>query len=310
MQFDLPTLQKCWFLTGPTACGKTAAAPVLAERINAEIVALDSMSLYRGMDVGTAKPTLAERARVPHHLIDILDPHEDYTVVEYLQSALHTCRDIVRRGRTPLFVGGAGLYLRAILRGVFDGPPADWEFRRRLEEEAAHRPPEYLHAKLQAVDPAAARRLPPQDRRRLIRALEVHHLTGRPASEQQRQFPLPPEERPQHVYWLHPPRDRLYQRINRRVEAMLVAGLVDEVRRLLAGPPLSRTAAQALGYAEMIAMLRGEGTLADAVDAIQTKTRQFAKRQHTWFRNLEECTAVAVTGDETPTELAALIQTV
>ena len=308
MQIELETLRACWFLAGPTACGKTAAGIELAERIGAEVVALDSMSLYRGMDIGTAKPTAAERARVPHHLVDILDPHEDYSVAEYLRAAHAACRDILERGRTPLFVGGSGLYLRAVLRGVFEGPSADWEFRRRLERELQESSAEALHARLRTVDPAAATRLPPRDVRRVVRALEVYHLTGRPASELQQQPALDPALRPRHVFWLSPPREWLFQRINRRVEQMIDAGLVEEVRALLAAPrPLGRTARQALGYQEMIAYLCGARSLAEAVATIQTRTRQFAKRQHTWFRNLVECHAVPISGKETAAEVAALL---
>ena len=209
-QFPLDVLRRCWFLAGPTACGKTAVGLELAERIGAEIVALDSMSLYRRMDIGTAKPSPAERARVPHHLIDILEPHEDFSVADYVSAAARACVEILSRGRTPLFVGGTGLYLRGVLRGVFTGPAANWAIRRRLEAEAEQHPPGWLHERLRAVDPAAAAALHPHDTRRLVRALEVFELTGRPLSEQQRQPPLPAADRPQHVYWLSPPRDWLY----------------------------------------------------------------------------------------------------
>lgn len=319
-EFDPELLEKYRFLAGPTGCGKSEIAVALAKRIDAEIVALDSMSLYRGMDVGTAKPSRAAQECVPHHLIDVIEPHEQFSVAQYLDAARAVCRDVVDRGRTPLFVGGTGLYLRAILRGVFEGPPADWTFRRKLEAEAASRPPGYLHHRLSEVDPASAARLHEGDTRRLIRALEVFHLTGRPLSVQQTQFPLPPERRPRRVDWLSPPRRWLYDRIDRRVEAMIDAGLVDEVRRLLAAsepdskspvgipdsqsPALSRTARQALGYKEIIAHLDGELTLDEAVALIQQRTRQFAKRQHTWFRNLPECTEVRITGAETAEELA------
>jgi tRNA dimethylallyltransferase len=308
MRFETPLLQKCWFLAGPTACGKTAVGVALAERLRAEVVALDSMSLYRGMDIGTAKPSADERARVPHHLIDVLEPHQSCSVAEYLRAAHDACRRIVDRGRTPLFVGGTGLYLRAVLRGVFEGPSADWGFRQRLEADAAGRPADWLHEQLAAVDPATARRLPPRDVRRIVRALEIHHLTGHPASELRQQLPLPPEERPRHVYWLHPPRDWLRERIDRRVDSMLAAGFVEEVRSLVSREqPLSRTAAQALGYREMIDHLEGRCTLPEAVRDIQQHTRQFAKRQHTWFRNLIECTPIAMTGPESPEELAGRI---
>jgi tRNA dimethylallyltransferase len=346
MRFDNDLLRRCWFLAGPTACGKTAVGVELAERLNAEIVSLDSMSLYRGMDIGTAKPSAVERARVPHHLVDVIEPHDEFSVADYVGAAERACREIVNRGRVPLFVGGTGLYLRAVLRGVFEGPAADWDLRRRLEQLAASDPSRsVLHERLREVDPESASRLHPQDQRRLIRALEVFELTGQPLSSQQRQTPLPRDERPPHVYWLEPPRDWLHERINRRVEAMFAAGLMAEVQRLLAAArPLSHTARQALGYKEVIDWLdqikNGSGSLPasgstpfltsgtggraasgtesitdtggtpvprtnELVVLIQTRTRQFAKRQHTWFRHLEECRAVPIDGTESAVELAA-----
>lgn len=298
-------LRSCWFLAGPTAVGKTAVGIALAERLGGEIIALDSMTLYRGMDIGTAKPTPDERARVPHHLLDVLDPHEDCSVADYIARAEAVCRDILARGRVPLFVGGTGLYLRAVLRGVFEGPPADWEFRRRLEAESREAGAESLHRRLAALDPATAARLAPADQRRVIRALEIHHRTGQPASQLQQQLPLPLTERPPHVYWLHPPRAWLHARINLRVEQMFDAGLVDEVRRLADAPQgLSRTARQALGYKELLEHLAGEHSLAATIELIQRRTRQFAKRQHTWFRNLVECREFTITGFESHAEIA------
>ncbi len=301
MMFDTSILRQCWFLAGPTACGKTSAGLLLAQTINAEIIALDSMSLYRGMDIGTAKPTREEQAMVPHHLIDILDPHEEYTVAEYLPAAEQAAIKIIERGKTPLFVGGTGLYLRSVLRGVFEGPAADWEFRNSLEAAAAEHPPGWLHNQLHQVDPVSAERLHPADTRRLIRALEIVYLTGQPASIQQQQEPLPEHERPQNVFWLHPSREDLYQRINQRVDRMMEQGLLHEVRSLLTHPQgLSRTARQALGYKEIIDHLEGRWSLSEAVEQIKTKTRQFAKRQHTWFRNLVECREVTCSGECSP----------
>ncbi|MGE3316269.1 MAG: tRNA (adenosine(37)-N6)-dimethylallyltransferase MiaA [Planctomycetaceae bacterium] len=308
MQIPVDILQACWFLAGPTACGKTATSLELAKLLGAEIVSLDSMALYRGMDIGTAKPSAAERAAVPHHLIDVIEPHQEYSLAEYVAAAASICKDILARGRVPLFVGGTGLYLRGVLRGFFDGPAADWTFRRRLEAEADEQGEEFLHESLQLVDPATARRLHPRDTRRIVRALEVFHVTGKPLSEQQKQTPLPVDLRPAHVYWLHPPRDWLYERIDRRVEQMFAAGLVDEVRALLEKPePMSRTARQGLGYKEVIDHLEGGCSLAQTIRDVQTRTRQFAKRQHTWFRNLEECREVAISGAEAPWELAKRI---
>jgi tRNA dimethylallyltransferase len=308
MRFPPELLRQCWFLAGATACGKTATGIDLARELNAEILSLDSMAIYRGMDIGTAKPTVEEQAAASHHLIDLLEPSQDFSVAEYVTAAQNRCEEIVSRGRTPLFVGGTGLYLRSLLRGVFEGPSADHAIRERLERFVEQESPEALHSQLAVVDPASAARLHPQDKRRVIRALEVFELTGRPASEQLEEGPLPESERPRHVFWLSPPRAWLHDRINRRVDLMFAAGLVDEVRRLLAATGgLGRTASQALGYKEVAAYLAGELTLAACIDRVKTRTRQFAKRQETWFRNLVEARPVPIDGGESPRELAQKI---
>jgi tRNA dimethylallyltransferase len=303
---DPADLRRCWFLAGPTASGKSAVALELAERLSAEIVALDSMTLYRGMDLGTAKPTAEERARVPHHLFDLLEPHEEFSVAAYLAAARTVTGEILARGRVPLFVGGTGLYLRSLLRGVLEGPPADTALRAELARLQDEHGAAALHARLQTVDPVAAARLPPQDVRRVTRALEVVLLTGEPLSARQTQGPSPEADRPRHVYWLDPPRPWLHARINQRVEAMFAAGLVEEVGRLVAREkPMSHTARQALGYKELLDVgPRPSNDWRDVITLIQTRTRQFAKRQTTWFRNLVECRPVTITGEESPAELA------
>lgn len=276
-------------LTGPTASGKSALALELAERLNAEIVAADSMTLYRGMDIGTAKPTAAERARVPHHLIDVLDPGESASVAWWLERAQAAVADIEARGKTALFVGGTPFYLKALLCGLFPAPPADPELRRRLEAEAETAGRGALHARLAGVDPVTARRLHVNDVRRVVRALEVWHLTGRPISAWQRQdwFDGTPRFRPGACLVVDVPRPELYERIDLRVEAMFAAGWVDEVRRLQGLPrPLSREASMALGYREIGEFLAGRRALGETVAEIQLRTRQFAKRQLTWFRAL------------------------
>lgn len=309
MKISADKLQQCWFLAGPTATGKSALSLSLAEKLDAEIVSMDSMAIYRRMDIGTAKPSEEEQRRVPHHLIDLIEPHQEFSTAEYLSAAIRVVDEILSRGRVPLFVGGTGLYLRALLRGVFEGPPADWEIRTKLMEQAAAGPPDWLHSELQKVDPVTAARLHPNDARRLIRALEVYTLTGVPPSELHQEAPLPPDKQPQHVFWLHPPRHWLHERINRRVVMMFERGLVDEVRALLDAPnPPGQTARQALGYRETIDWLEGRlGSEQETIELIQTRTRQFAKRQHTWFRNLTECREVPVTGEETSDQLQQLI---
>ena len=299
MEESLP-VENCWFLTGATAVGKTQVGLLLAEKLGAEILSLDSMAIYRGMNIRTAKPSAKEQAAVPHHLIDLVDPHEEFSTAQYLQAAATACGEILNRGHVPIFAGGTGLYLRSLLRGVFEGPPADWELRNELQQQAEEQGPTWLHQQLMAVDPVTAARLHENDQRRVIRAIEIHRLTGRPASVQQQEGPLPLEDRPQHVYWLSPPRDWLYDRINARVDSMLAAGWLAEVQRLLQLPnPPGRTARQALGYKELLDWSAGEiDSFETAVDLIKTRTRQFAKRQHTWFRNLEECHEVSIPADD------------
>ena len=290
-------------LTGATACGKTALALDLAERLGGEIVALDSMTVYRGMDIGTAKPTAAERARVPHHVIDVLDPWESLSVAWWLEKAGAVCRDITARGKRPLFVGGTPFYLKALLHGLFPGPPGDEELRRALEAEAAASGVYVLHARLAEIDTRTAARLHPNDLRRVVRALEVHALTGKPISEWQGTWDTPafaadPSAVPPPIsipaVVLELPREELYTRINERVERMVAAGWLDEVRRLLSlTHPLSREARQALGYRELLAYLDGTGPgWEETVELIRTHTRHFAKRQLTWFRHLPQLVPV------------------
>ncbi len=308
MRFPTSLLQRCWFLAGPTASGKTAVGLALAQRIGAEIVCLDSMTIYRGMDIGTAKPSPEERARVPHHLLDIRDPHEEFSTAEYMTAALDVCESIISRGQIPLFVGGTGLYLRSLLRGVFEGPAADWTLRQKLEQFADEHGAEALHARLAQVDPPTAQRLHVNDQRRVIRALEIQTLTGQPASALQQETPLPPEERPPHVYWLNPDREILRQRISQRVDAMFAAGLVREVEMLLQLPHgLGRTARQALGYREVLSHLEDGLPVRKAIEQLQTHTHQFAKRQRTWFRNLEELKAIDITGTESAVAISTRI---
>jgi tRNA dimethylallyltransferase len=271
-------------LTGPTGSGKTAVALALAPELGCEVVAMDSMTVYRGMDVGTAKPTPAERSLVRHHLVDVLDPWESANVAWWLEKAAEACADMRSRGKRPLFVGGTPFYLKALLCGLFPSPPVDPELRRELETEAERLGPEAFHATLAAVDPPAAARLHPNDVRRVVRALEVFRLTGTPISALQQTWDSPA---PVPFVVLDLPRDELYARVDRRVVAMLAAGWPDECRRLLALPRQpSKEARQALGYRELFVHLAGEADWDATVAVIQTRTRQFAKRQLTWFRGL------------------------
>jgi tRNA dimethylallyltransferase len=251
------------------------------------------MALYRGMDIGTAKPSAELRRRVPHHLIDVLDPWESASVAWWLERAAECCRDIEARGRRVLIVGGTPLYLKAILFGLFEGPPADVEVRRRLEREERTIGRAALHERLRWIDPKTAARLHANDVRRVIRALEVWELTGKPISDWQSQWPASGQFAPavpDQILWLELPRDEVYARIDARVHQMFAAGLIDEVRRLRSLPqPLSKEAAQSLGYKEVAAHLDGKATLEETILLVQTRSRQFAKRQLTWFRHLSGC---------------------
>ncbi len=297
-------LQDAWFLTGPTASGKTTVGIELARQLGAEIISLDSMALYRGMDIGTAKSTPQECQAVRHHLIDIIEPNEEFSVAQYLQAADAAARDIQLRRKQVLFVGGTALYLKVILRGLFSGPSADWKLRCELEEIARIEGPAALHRRLQEVDSTAAAKLHPNDVRRVVRALEVHQATGRPISSFQQQFDRGRPALQCRVFVLDWPRDKLDERMARRVDEMFAAGLVEEVRGLTAAGNLSRTAAQAVGYREVLEHLRGQRDLAATIALVKLRTRQFVKRQMTWFRSLSECRWVPMSGPFNPAQVA------
>jgi tRNA dimethylallyltransferase len=287
---SFPPLVDSWYLTGPTASGKTAVALELAQRLNAEIISVDSMSVYRGMDIGTAKPTAADRAVVPHHLIDIVDPCDDFSLAEFVRLAHQVAVDIRSRGRQVLLVGGTPLYLKSLLRGLYQGPPPDWEFRRAIEAEIQTHGLAALRERLEMIDPLSAQKLHPNDQRRMIRALEVYRLTGKPISHQQIHFDDVVSPAGRKVFCLAWPRVELHRRIDARVERMFQMGLVEEVRSLLDRfGHLSRTASQAVGYREVLEHLRGEYELPTTIERVKVATHQFARRQETWFRGIEEC---------------------
>ncbi len=268
-------------IVGPTASGKTDLALRVAERIGAEIVSCDSMQLYRELDVGTAKPTANERKRVRHHLVDLLAPDESYSAARYADDADRAIADIQARGKRVLIVGGTGLYLRALRFGLFAAPARDEALRRRLLDEEA-RTSGVLHLKLRAVDPRAAERIAPADLVRLVRALEVHTLTGVPISEHHARHAAAPRH-PMEVMLLDPPRERLEARIAARVDVMLAGGLVDETRRIRNKWGVAVAGLGAVGYAEVSQLL--DGTLASNAlpDAIFRATRRYSRRQRTWF---------------------------
>ena len=298
----------CWFLTGPTASGKTRIGLELAGLLDAEIVSLDSMTVYRDMDIGTAKPTPDERRRVPHHLIDMVAPSDHFSLSQYVDAAHEKIDEVRSRGRAVLFVGGTPLYLKSLLRGIYEGPPPDWQFRRQVEDEVRQVGTEALHQRLSQVDPLSAAKLHPGDLRRIIRALEVYKATGQPISHSQTQFD---EGRPADrckVFVLDWPRDGLHRRINQRVKRMFAAGLITEVKGLLDRyGRLSRTAGQAVGYGEVIRHLEDQLDLSDTISLVQTHTRQLAKRQETWFRGLSECRRLPQSDEIDPADMARRI---
>ena len=291
------------YLVGPTGAGKTAAALALAERVPLEIVSADSMQVYRGLDILSAKPTPAERARVPHHLVDVLDIGEPFSAAAFKRLADEAITDIRARKKLPLVTGGTGLYIKTLTEGLFGVLAVSSGVSQRLICEVEAEGSEALHARLVEVDPEAAARIAPNDARRIVRALEVYETTGRPISAQQTEWAQP---KPCLMLGLRRPRQDLYRRIEARVDAMFDAGAVEEVRRLVeAGIEHSRTAMQAIGVAEIIAALRGECSLDEARSRIKMATRRYAKRQLTWFRKDTRIRWYAVADDGAHVEALA-----
>ena len=272
-------------LLGPTAVGKTEIAIQLAQSLNAEIISVDSRQIYRQMDIGTAKPTLEERQAARHHLIDCVDISQAFSVADYQSLADTAIADIQNRGKQVLLIGGAGLYFRAVVDGLFEGPGADPSLRERLEQEAAQHGVDALHERLRACDPESADRIHPNNIVRVIRALEVYELTGTAMSEHQQQWHPEKQLYPFIAFCLTMPRALLYHRIEQRVDIMLANGLIAEVESLLAaGYTRDTVALQSFGYKELIAYLDGKCTYIEAILQLKQNTRRFAKRQLTWFR--------------------------
>jgi tRNA dimethylallyltransferase len=272
-------------IVGPTASGKSALGVWLAERIGGEVVACDSTQLYRGLDIGTAKPSVEERRGIRHHLIDVLEPAEASTAGDYRQLALKVLEELRMRGRVPVITVGTGLYLRALLEGLAVMPPRSEELRERLRATAKEHSTGHLHRMLRRLDKESAGKIAPEDEQKLIRAIEICLLTKRPISELHRRGRAPLEDWKALKIGLIPPREGLYERIHARTETMLARGWLEEVKGLLAGG-LAENAKpfDFIGYRELRAVARGELELKDARGAIQQATRQYAKRQITWFR--------------------------
>jgi len=290
------------FIAGPTAVGKSGIALALAEQLGGEIISVDSMQVYRRLDIGTAKPSPAERARVPHHLIDIRDLTESFDAAQFIRLAQKAVEEIQARHRVPVFCGGTGLYFNAFLSGLGEAPSANPELRAELEAASF----ESLLRELRERDLAAYEKIDKQNPRRVIRAVEVIRLTGKKFSEQRAEWKSATEsKKPENFFCLTRKADDLHARINIRVDEMFRRGLVDETRGLLArGLEQNQTAMQAIGYRQVVEHLRGEGSLAETIEQVKIRTRQFAKRQLTWFRRQLDPEWIELKPDE-PLEDAA-----
>ena len=288
-------------ILGPTASGKSSLAITLAEKFEGEIVSCDSVAVYRSFEIGTAKPSRKERARIPHYLIDVAEPVEAFTAGEYARQARAAVREIAGRAKLPIVVGGTGLYLRAMLEGLFPGPQRSEELRARLRARVEERGSEYMHRILLRLDPASAAKIHPNDASKIVRAVEVCLMSRGPMSEmwtQQGRDPLP-GFRVLRI-GLNPAREQLYERINRRAAQMFADGLLEETQALLQryGEGRDITAIHSLGYQQVLDYLRGDVTLEQAIAAAQQGHRNYAKRQMTWFRREPEVTWLEGFGDE------------
>ena len=287
-------------ILGVTASGKSALAFELSKMIGAEIISVDSMKVYRRMDIGTAKPPQKKRQEVPYHLIDVVEPSEAFSVDKFLDLTDKAVSDIQGRGKPVVAVGGTAMYIKALLFGLFEGPGSDEKIRSRLQKSAKEVGLAPLHQKLAAVDPEAAERIHPNDEKRIVRALEVYEITGKPISHFQKQWEAEHPSGDWLVIGLRREKEIESQRMNLRIKRMMEAGLVGEVAALLAeDKPLSPQAAAAIGYAEMIAHLNGEMELDETVERIKINTRRFAKSQRTWFKTFRNVNWIDITEDDT-----------
>ena len=277
-------------IAGPTASGKTALSILLAKEMDGEIVSCDSMQVYKDMDIGTAKPTPEEQQGIPHHMLSVAEPWEDFSVSRYCAMADPIVEDILRRGKSPIIVGGTGLYMDALIRGNAFAPCPSTGRREELEALAASQGIEAVIERLRAVDPESAARLHPSDQKRIIRAMEVYLETGMTITEHNRKTQeIPPKYHPIRFTLTDRQRQTLYDRIDRRVDTMVEAGLIEEIQGLLArGIPEKCTAMQAIGYKEFVAALHGACSLEEAAGQVKQSSRRYAKRQLTWFRRNPE----------------------
>lgn len=294
------------FLVGPTAIGKTEISLELAKMLGCEIISCDSMQVYSGMDIGTSKPAKELRDAIPHHMIDIVKPSEEFSAAQFRELAINAIEDILAKGKVPLFVGGSGLYIKVLIDGIFKGPSSDRELRARLEAEADEFGVEILYKRLKEIDGETASKVHPNDLRRVLRALEVYEKAKAPISKLKNQTQGLSGRYDIKMFGLNMDRKVLYKRIDDRVEKMFSKGLVDEAR-YLTGQNLSLTASQALGYKEVFGFLRNEYGLDEAKRLIKRNTRRYAKRQLTWFRRDKRIEWIIVDENSEPEEIAKVI---
>ena len=282
-------MDKVVVIAGPTASGKTDLAVELALKVNGEIISADSMQIYRGMNIGTAKPTIEERRGIPHHMLDIVNPDMDYSVAQFKEDAIACIKDIINRGKTPIIAGGTGLYINSLVYNItFSDIITDWEYRNELNRISEERGPQVLYERLQKVDPKSAELIHCNNIKRVIRALEVYKTTGKPISEHKEASRSVPPSYKFLVYGLNVERDKLYQRIDNRVDKMIDMGLYEEVEELLNnGYSPKLVSLQGIGYKEIISAILGKCALSETIENIKKGTRHFAKRQTTWFNKTE-----------------------
>jgi tRNA dimethylallyltransferase len=295
-------------ILGVTAGGKGRLAFELAKKLDAEILSIDSMKVYRRMDIGTAKPLKDAQKQLNYHLIDVVEPSEPFSVDRFLNLAELAIKEIESKGKLVVAVGGSAMYIKAMLYGIFEGPGTNDQIRQELKERIARTSLEELHKELAAIDPQAADRIHRNDEKRIIRAMEVYQLTGKPISSFQQQFDLPQPKGDWKIIGLRKEKDEENKCINARVKKMIEAGLIDEVKSLLAEEkPLSLQARSAIGYAEIIDYLAGKETLEKAVEKIKINTRRFAKAQRTWFKTFKNVNWLDISEDDTVEHVLAKI---
>ncbi len=300
--------EQMYLIMGCTASGKSSLAGELAEHLGGEIISIDSMKVYRRMDIGTAKPSLQKRQQYTYHMIDIVEPWDYFGMGLYMELVEPLIERLRQEGKPIIAAGGTAMYIRGLMEGIFDGPPTNPELRQRLEEEIARNGSAALHQRLTEIDPAAAAKIHSNDKKRITRALEVFELTGKPISAFQEQFGSGKLKYPWQMFCLTREKESASRRINARVKKMVEEGLFDEVKTLLADPRgLSKQAAQAVGYAEVIKHFQGIWSAAEAVEKIKINTRQLAKHQRTWFRSFAGVNTLEVNDDDTAVGVAEKI---